>query len=191
MVTSSTSAKIWHQMLDLAPPTNNVEGCQLASQKLLPRSKHPPRIQGNALQECANNVLPAVFQGKIEDGRTHMTVFNRASFAIDPRCVDNTIAPSRDLLCNVVHNLIHVGRLLLTQQLVLVIENLVAQESQVATCCRLQNRHQVLSWNGTGHRGERVHDICFHERHVCSDPGRRANVQMPLVVAYSSRTNGR
>ena len=150
----------------------------------------PARVERHALEEGAHDVLAGVVEREVVEAGAQRAVVDRGALAVDPGRVDHAVAAGRHARRHAVEDLEDVGHALLGEQLVVVVQDVVAQERQVAAGGRLQGRQQPAAGHGARHRGEAGEDVGLLERHVGGKPRRGPDVEVGGEVVDRARADG-
>ncbi len=126
---------------------------------------------------------------QVDQAGTQARITYRRALATQPWRVDQPPRPRWHSGGDAVQQGIHIRLLLIAQQLVRVIQHLVAQKRQIGARSRLHGHRQIASLDRTGYRSDVMTDTGFLERHVSADPRRGAQIKMRSEVAYGG-TNG-
>ena len=167
-----------------AAAAGQVDGRDVAAQELAHRLHQPAGVEGDTFEEGAHKVFAGVLRAEVVHAGPQGLVVHRCALAPQPGRVQHSVAAGRHPLGDAVEDLEHVRHALLGQQLVLVVEDVVAQERQVAAGRGLQGRQQVAAGDGARDGGQAGQRVGLLERNVGADPGRGANVEVRSEVVH-------
>ncbi len=132
-----------------------------------------------------------MLQFQVDQAGTQARITYRRALATQPGRVDQPPRARWNSGGDTVQQGVHVRLLLIAQQLVRVIQHLVAQKRQIGACSRLHGHRQIPALDRTGYCSDVMAYAGFLERHVSADPRRGAQIKMRREVAHGGANGHR